>query len=56
MYAARNAQVYRFSLSHKAFYSDLPGKCAAIVLRVAMLEVLPSVKALFPVQFEPPWC
>ena len=56
MFAARNAQVFRWNLSQKAFYSDLPGKCAAIALRVAIFEVLPRVKALFPVQFEPPWC
>lgn len=56
MFAARNAQVFRWSLSQKAFYSDMPGKCAAIALRVATFEVLPRVKALFPVQFEPPWC
>ncbi len=55
MFAARNAQALRFCLSQKAFYSDLPGKYAAIALRVTIFEVLPRVKALFPVQFEPPW-
>ena len=55
MSAASNAQAMRFSLSHKVFYSDLTGKYAAIALRVTMFEVLPRVKALFPVQFEPPW-
>ena len=55
MYAARNARVLRFHLNQKAFYSDLPGKYAAIALRVTIFEVLPRVKALFPVQFEPPW-
>ena len=56
MFAARNAQAVYLNLSQKAFYSDLPGKCAAIALHMTMLEVLPRVKALFPVQFEPPWC
>ena len=56
MYASRNAQIYRFSLSHRAFYPDLPGKCTAIAMRIARFEVLTGVKALFPVQFEPPWC
>ncbi len=56
MYVARNTPVARFSLSLRAFYSDLPGKCSAIALRVATFEVLPRVKILFPVQFEPPWC
>lgn len=56
MYAARNARVLLFHLNQKAFYSDLPGKRAAIALRVATFEILPGVKALFPVQFKPPWC
>lgn len=56
MYAASNASACRYNRSQKAFYSDLPGKCAAVVLRIATFEVLPRVKALFPVQFEPPWC
>lgn len=56
MFTARNAQAFYLNLSQKAFYSDLPGKYAAIAMRIAMFEILPRVKALFPVQFEPPWC
>lgn len=58
MYLARQAQVSHLNLNlrQKTFYSQSPGKSAALALRVTIFEVLPKVNSLFPVQFEPPWC
>lgn len=52
MHAAPKKPVLHLDL----FAFATQGKCTAIALRVVMFEVLPKARALFPFQFEPPWC